>query len=176
MAVINKKEDVLKKTNEIYPLLSAGNKSIAEDLHELALGWDMKIGISVRNNTANTKTHYDVQYSAKKPFLRMVFMFKICVAENEESPTFGVKLKLLNIDKYRTVVESYPDNIKGLITLGNECNTCNPSCTKQMVFTLDGVSYNMCTFGGGIFENLCADEWRLLKKLIIEDYNAHIAV
>jgi len=176
MPAINKREDVLKKIKEIYPLLSSENKNIADDLHELALERDMKIGIGVRVNAANTKTHYDIQYSAKKPFLRMAFLFRICITENEANPTFRVRLKLLNIDKYRPIVEACPDNIKYLITLGKECDSCNPSCTKQMVFTLDGISHNLCTFAGGVFENLSTDEWHILKTLIIEDYKAHTAV
>ena len=176
MAGINKREDVLKKIGEIYPLLSNEDKIIADDLHDLALGWDMKIGIGFRNNAANTKTHYDIQYSAKKPFLRMAFLFRICVTENEANPTFKVILKLLNIDKYRPIAEACPDNIKYLITTGKECDSCNPSCTKQMVFVLDGVSHNLCTFAGGVYENLSTDEWHIIKTLIIEDYKAHTAI
>jgi len=176
MTAINKRDDVLKKIMELYPLLSKEDCKIAIDLHKLAIEWDLKIGINIRSNAAKTKTHHDIQYSIKKPVVRMVFLFKICVIEGEANPTFQVKLKLLNIDKYRPIVEACPDNIKNLITFGKECDICNTSCTKQMVFTLDGMPYNMCTFGGGIFENLSSDEWALMQNLIIEEYKAHATV
>ena len=176
MATINKREDVLKKIEELYPLLSSDDINIANKLHKLALEWDLKIGITIRSNVKNTKTQYDIQYSIKKPAVRMLFLFKICVTEGNANPTFQAKLKLLSIDIYRPIVEACPDNIKSLITHGKECDVCNASCTKQMIFTLDGVSYNMCTFGGGIFENLSSDEWNLMQNLIFEEYKAHTAV
>ena len=176
MAGINKRVDVLKKIEELYPLLSSDNKSIADKLHKLAIEWDLKIGIGFRSNAKNTKTHYDIQYSIKKPAVRMLFLFKIVVTEGEANPTFQAKLKLLNVDAYRPIAEACPDNIKCLITRGKECDVCNPSCTKQMVFTLDGIPYNICAFGGGLFENLSPDEWNLMQNLIFEEYKAHAAV
>jgi len=53
-SVINKREDVLKKIGEIYPLLRAEDKKIAENLHELAIKWNLKIGIMhIRYNGKN---------------------------------------------------------------------------------------------------------------------------
>jgi len=176
-AVINKRADVLSKIEELFPLLTNENKAIANNLHQLAIEWDMKIGIgNIRSNVANTKTNYDIMYSAKKPFTRSIFLMKINVIDDKPNATFGVKAKLLNLDKYRSITEECPDAIKNVIKNIKECKKCNAECIQQVTFTLDGVFYNACTFGGEVFENLTADEWDLLQNLIIEEYNAHATV
>ena len=176
-AVINKRADVLSKIEELFPLLTENEKAIADSLHRLAIEWDMKIGIgNIRSNAANTKINYDITYSAKKPFARSIFLMKINVINDEPNAVFSVKAKLLNFDKYRPIAEAYPVAIKNVIKNIKECKKCNAECTQQVKFTLDGVSYNACTYGGEVFENLTTDEWELVRNLIIEEYNAHTAV
>ncbi|MCL2286292.1 MAG: hypothetical protein FWC32_08005 [Firmicutes bacterium] len=177
--VINKREDVLSKINEIFPLLSNDDKKIAEDLHNLAIEWNMKIGIgNIRTNAANTQTNYDITYSAKKPSPRSIFMYKIFVMN--DNATFGIKPKFTNIDKYNTVIQSCPDNIKNVILNINNCIKHSVGCKgcsgSEIVYTINRIKYNPCRYKGGCFENLTTDEWEFVKNLIIEEYNAHTTV
>jgi len=176
-AVINKREDVLKKIGEIYPLLLNEDKKIAESLHELALEWNLKIGIMhIRNNSNNTETKLDVVYSAKKPFVRSIFMFKIHVDNIKGNAALKVKHKFSNIDVYRAIVEACPNNIKDLIKNIKTCTKCHPACKQERVFTLDGVKYNSCPAGTKSYENLTSDEWNIIRNLVIEEYKAHSAL
>jgi hypothetical protein len=34
----------------------------------------------------------------------------------------------------------------------------------------------LCTFAGGVYENLSTDDWQIVKTLIVEDYKAHTEV
>jgi len=174
--VINKRADVLSKIAELFPLLSSEDKEIADNLHNLALELDMKIGFgNIRGNAANTKMNYDITYSAKKPFTRSIFVIKICVTQGEANASFSVKPKLLNLDKYRPIAEACSDNIKNVIKNIKECKKCSMTCVQQVVFTFDGILYNACTYGGEVFANLATDEWSLLHTLILEEYKAHTA-
>ena len=176
-SVINKRADVLSKIEELFSLLTNEDRVVANNLHQLAIEWDMKIGIgNIRSNVTNTKTNYDITYSAKKPSARSIFLIKINVIDDKPNATFGVKPKLLNLDKYRPITEECPDTIKNVIKNIKECKKCNAKCTQQVTFTLDGAFYNACTYGGEVFENLTADEWDLLQNLTIEEYNAHATV
>jgi len=175
--VINKREDVINKINELFLLLSVDDKKIAESLHKWAIERDMKIGIgNIRTNAANTKTNYDITYSAKKPTPRSIFLFKICVIKDADNATFGIKPKLLNIEKYQSAIDACPDSVKNVIRGIKECKVCKTNCGQQVVFTIDGVQYNSCTYGGEIFTNLTTEEWDLLYNLIVEEYKAHTAV
>jgi len=101
---------------------------------------------------------------------------KINVTDDKPNATFSVKPKLLNLDKYRSIVEACPDTIKNVIKNIKECKKCNAECIQQVIFTLDGVCYNACTYGGEVFENLVSVEWDLLRNLIIEEYKTHTMV
>ncbi|MCL2364238.1 MAG: hypothetical protein FWC71_06200 [Defluviitaleaceae bacterium] len=134
----------------------------------------MKIGFSnIRRNAANTKTNYDIIYSAKKPSVRSIFVFKIIVVENEATATFAVKPKFLNIDQYRQVAQACPDAVKNVLTNIKICTACSATCVQQVKYTLDGTAYNACTYGGDVFANLTADEWQSVKGLIAEEFKAH---
>ena len=177
--VINKREDVLNKINELLPLLSNGDKKIAEDLHNLAIEWNMKIGIgNIRTNAANAKTNYDITYSAKKPFARSMFVYKIVVMSDKA--TFGIKPKFSNIDKYRSIFEECPDNIKNILKNISDCVKHSSGCSgcrgSETIYTIDGIKHNPCPYKGDYFENLDTGEWEKVRNLIIEEYNAHTTV
>jgi hypothetical protein len=173
-AVINKREDVINKIGELYPLLADADRYIADSLHKLATDRDMKIGIgNIRSNAADTRKNYDITYSAKKPRPRSIFIFKICVVKDAASPEFGIKARLHNIGKYRQAVEAYPDKIKDVIKNIKECNVCSASCRQQFTFTLDGGTYNSCPYGGEIFAGLSDGEWDVVRELVIHEYDAH---
>ena len=112
MFKINKKEDVLNKIKELISLTSIEDKNIAESIHELALAWDMKILISYTSNADNTKTTYWITYSAKKPFVRSIFMFIISTINDEPNATFGVRHKFTKINPYIESLERFQNSTR----------------------------------------------------------------
>ena len=174
--VINKRADVLEKISELYPLLTDEDRKIADKFHKMAVEWDMKIGIdNIRANAAKTKMNYSIVYSAKKPFNRRIFVFKISVTKGQPNAEFAVKPVLQNIDRYRPIIGACPDNIKNVIKNIKSCThaKCGHGCVQKNSYTFDGVVYNPCRSAEASYKNLLADEWEIIERLVIEEYNAH---
>jgi len=142
---INKRDDILKIISESFPLLSCEDKEVADSLHELSNELNMKIRLLIFSNEQDKQRKYIFEYRPKSAGAGFViFSIRLRVEDGIEKAAFEIKFSLNNIDAYRPMVEICPNKI------------------KDVILNKDKRQY---------FEKLTADECKLLRNLVVEEYN-----
>jgi len=142
--------------DSVINAISQTQHGFAHAFHEIVKDYtkhNIRIGQLMRNEWACT-------YTSKKN-KRVLMSLKI----NQDC--LYVKLNLLNINKYMSMVANMPIRIQNAIkNSGWECGECNPCCNGGIAFEMDGESHNKCSHGSFVFHDLNEDNLKYYKQLL----------
>lgn len=80
---------------------------------------------------------------------------KVLMSLQVDQEKLSVKLNLLHIGEYISLVEELPMSIQEAIRInGWDCRYCNPGCSGGILFKMGNTEYNKCRCGSFVFEDL----------------------
>jgi len=162
----SKKHKVLKNNiNDVISVISSENTHIASKFISLAGKLNLKSII-----------RYAVGHKTWKCIFSMTKIKRVLFTLECNENRFIVKANLFHIDNYLDKTNDITPTIISKLNIAYNCNECNPICRKGASLTLDGKTKRKCITSAFTFENLKADEWQTVIKMVEEEAEIKAAI